>query len=99
MCSSAHCPSAANGPGTGWLAPAPVGQPVRTVAICGEDEAALGVVSELVRELGGTPAVLGGLALARQVEGVAGFVMRLVATGHNPVTAIPAVPAAATDRS
>ncbi|MFE1285616.1 NADPH-dependent F420 reductase [Streptomyces sp. NPDC058751] len=79
--------------GTSWLAPAPPGRPERTVAMCGDDETALGVAAGLVRDLGGTPAVTGGLEHARQLEGVAGFVMRLVATGHNPVTAVPAVPA------
>ncbi|GAA0424699.1 NADPH-dependent F420 reductase [Streptomyces luteireticuli] len=79
--------------GAGWLAPAPTGQPRRTVAMCGDDEAALATAAGLIRDLGGVPAVIGGLEHARQLEGVAGVVMRLVAEGHNPVTAVPAVPA------
>ncbi|KNB52277.1 NADPH-dependent F420 reductase [Streptomyces caatingaensis] len=77
--------------GTSWLAPTPAGQSKRTVAMCGDDDAALGIAGGLIRDLGGVPAVLGGLEHARQLEGVAGFVMRLVAAGHNPVTAVPFV--------
>lgn len=78
--------------GTSWLTPAtPTGQPIRTVAMCGDDDAALGIAAELIRDLGGVPAVMGGLEHARQLEEVAGFVMRLVATGHNPATAVPVV--------
>ncbi|MGW4809574.1 NADPH-dependent F420 reductase [Kitasatospora sp. NPDC004272] len=76
--------------GAGWLLPAE-GQPTRTVAMCGDDGAALETASELVRDLGGVPAVIGGLEHARQLEDVAGFVMRLVATGHDPATAVPVV--------
>ncbi len=76
--------------GTSWLAPTP-DQPRRTVAMCGNDKAALDIAGELIRDLGGVPAVIGGLEHARQLEEVAGFVMRLVATGHNPVTAVPVV--------
>ncbi|MET8136994.1 NAD(P)-binding domain-containing protein [Streptomyces sp. NPDC005251] len=77
--------------GMSWLAPTPTGQPKRTVAMCGDDTASLGIAAELIRDLGGVPAVIGGLEHARQLEDVAGFVMRLVAAGHNPVTAVPAV--------
>lgn len=77
--------------GASWLVPTPTGQPKRTVAMCGDDEAALAIAAELVRDLGGVPAVIGGLEHARQLEDVAGFVMRLVAAGHNPVTALPSV--------
>lgn len=77
--------------GASWLAPTPPGQPRRTVAICGDDDAALDIAAELIRDLGGVPAVIGGLEHARQLEGVAGFVMRVVAAGHNPVTAVPVV--------
>ncbi|MFI0960999.1 hypothetical protein ACH4S8_06235 [Streptomyces sp. NPDC021080] len=48
-------------------------------------------IAELVCDLGGTPTVMGGLEHARQLEGVAAFVMRLVAAGHDPVTAVPVV--------
>jgi len=77
--------------GTSWLAPAPAGQPQRTVAMCGDDAAALETTAALIRDLGAEPAVIGGLDCARQLEEVAGFVMRLVAHGHNPVTAVPFV--------
>jgi predicted dinucleotide-binding enzyme len=77
--------------GASWLAPTPAGQPKRTVAMCGDDDAALGIAAELIRDLGGVPAVIGGLEHARQLEDVAGFVMRVVAAGHNPVTAVPFV--------
>ena len=77
--------------GTSWLAPTPTGESKRTVAMCGDNEAALDIAAELIRDLGGVPAVIGGLEHARQLEDVAGFVMRLVATGHNPVTAVPVV--------
>jgi hypothetical protein len=33
----------------------------------------------------------GGLDHARQLEDVAGFVMRVVASGYNPTTAVPSV--------
>jgi hypothetical protein len=78
--------------GTSWLSSSP-SQPVRTVAMCGDDRGALDTASRLVRDLGGTPAVIGGLDHARQLEDVAGFVMQLVAAGRNPVTAVPYVEA------
>ena len=77
--------------GTGWLSPPPDGQPVRTVAMCGDDADALDQASELIRDLGAVPAVIGGLDHARQLEDVAGFVMGLVAVGCNPTTAVPFV--------
>ena len=76
-------------PSTRWLAP-PAGEPV-TVAVCGDDPAALEVVGELVRAVGAVPAVLGGLARARQLEEVAGFVIGLAFTGVDPNSAIPKV--------
>jgi hypothetical protein len=39
--------------------------------------------------------VVGGLQSARQLEETAGFVMRLVAAGHNPRLAVPDVDPAA----
>ncbi|MFC7532940.1 NADPH-dependent F420 reductase [Actinoplanes sp. GCM10030250] len=66
-----------------------------TVAMCGDDPQALELVGSLVRDLGGVPAVLGGLDRARQLEEVAGFVIGLAFAGHDPQSAIPAVPAAA----
>jgi hypothetical protein len=82
--------------GTSWLSGAE-SQPQRTVAMCGDDRQALEVASGLIRDLGGVPAVIGGLDHARQLEDVAGFVMQLVAAGRNPVTAVPYVEAR-TDR-
>ncbi|MFL5818025.1 MAG: NADPH-dependent F420 reductase [Conexibacter sp.] len=77
--------------GTSWLSGPVDGQPARTVAICGDDETALDLASELIRDLGGVPAAIGGLDHARQLEDVAGFVIRLVGVGRNPVTAVPFV--------
>jgi 8-hydroxy-5-deazaflavin:NADPH oxidoreductase len=76
--------------GASWLAPAPA-VPPRTVAMCGDDGDALRLVSDLVRDLGGVPAVVGGMEYARQLEGVAGYVISLVRQGINPVTAVPSV--------
>ena len=61
------------------------------VAICGDDPAALDRTTALIRDLGGRASVVGGLAGARQLEEAAGFVMRIVASGHNPRFAVPDV--------
>lgn len=85
--------------GHSWLSPRPAGAAPRTVAICGDDPGALDLTARLVRDLGASPAVIGGLDHARQLEDVAGFVIRVVASGHNPTTAVPwvePVPAAGT---
>ncbi len=66
--------------------------PAPTVAICGDESAALRVVGDLIRDLGGVPAVLGPLARARQLEEVAGFVIGLAFAGIDPATAVPHVP-------
>ncbi|WP_411146837.1 NADPH-dependent F420 reductase [Streptomyces sp. x-80] len=63
-----------------------------TVAMCGDSSAALHVVGELVRDVGGTPAILGGLDRVRQLEEVAGFVIGLVFAGFDPNSAVPRVP-------
>jgi predicted dinucleotide-binding enzyme len=63
--------------------------------MCGDDPHALSLAEALVRDLGGVPAVLGGLDRARQLEDVAGFVIRLVTRGFDPATAIPSVPGSA----
>jgi hypothetical protein len=60
------------------------------VAICGDDAAAVDQAASMIKDLGARVAVLGGLA-ARQVEEVAGFVMRVVAAGANPRFAVPDV--------
>lgn len=61
------------------------------VAICGDDADALAATSVLIRDLGGDAVTLGGLSRARQLEEVAGFVMGVVAAGHNPQSAVPEV--------
>jgi predicted dinucleotide-binding enzyme len=77
--------------GQSWLAADRVA--VQTVAMCGDDPDALDRASALVRDLGGVPAIVGGLSRARQLEEAAGFVVGLVAGGFDPSTAVPAVPA------
>ncbi|NEA33139.1 NAD(P)-binding domain-containing protein [Streptomyces sp. SID13031] len=75
--------------GTSWQGSG--GGPKPTVAICGDDADALSTTSDLIRDLGGATATVGGLSSARQLEEAAGFVMRLVAAGHNPRSAVPDV--------
>jgi hypothetical protein len=79
-------------PAEQWRRPPAAGGSPVTVAICGEDPGALRVVSDLVRDVGGVPAVLGPLERARQLEEVAGFVIGLAFAGADPRTAIPHVP-------
>jgi len=74
----------------GW--PVAPGAAAPAVVLCGDAPAALAVSAALVSDLGARPVMFGGLDRARQVEEVAGFVMRLVGLGVDPVTAIPAVP-------
>jgi predicted dinucleotide-binding enzyme len=81
--------------GQSWLDPRPTGVAPRTVAICGDDQRSLDITSALIRDLGASAAVIGGLDHARQLEDVAGFVVSVVAAGHNPVTAVPSVQPAA----
>lgn len=80
-------------PAEQWSRP-PDEAPV-TVAICGDEPGALGVVSELVRDAGGAPAVLGPLDRVRQLEEVAGFVIGLAFAGTDPSSAIPHIPSPA----
>jgi predicted dinucleotide-binding enzyme len=61
------------------------------VAICADQPTALDRATALIRDLGGRAAVVGGLTSARQLEETAGFVMRIVASGHNPRFAVPNV--------
>jgi len=61
------------------------------VAICGDRAGALDAASALIGDLGARTAVIGGLSSARQLEEVAGFVMRIVASGHNARHAVPDV--------
>jgi predicted dinucleotide-binding enzyme len=75
-------------PSTHWSTPSSAA----VVAMCGDDRRALEVVASLVRDIGGAPAVIGGLDRARQLEEVAGFVIALAFAGIDPQAAIPAVP-------
>ncbi|MFF2847942.1 NADPH-dependent F420 reductase [Streptomyces sp. NPDC058001] len=79
-------------PAEQWVRRPGGGEPQVTVAMCGDDPAALRVVGELVRAVGGTPAVLGSLARVRQLEEVAGFVIGLAFNGFDPNSAIPQAP-------
>ncbi|WP_305788308.1 hypothetical protein [Symbioplanes lichenis] len=49
------------------------------------------ITASLVRDVGATPAVIGGLDRARQWEEAAGFVIALAFAGVNPQSAVPAV--------
>jgi 8-hydroxy-5-deazaflavin:NADPH oxidoreductase len=61
------------------------------VAVCGDEPDALERAQALIQDLGGAGAVVGGLTTARQLEEAAGFVMKVVASGHNPRFAVPSV--------
>lgn len=82
-------------PAAQWTSSPSSELPGVTVAMCGDDAAALHVVGELVRDVGGTPAVLGALDRVRQLEEVAGFVIGLAFAGFDPSSAVPRVPSAA----
>ncbi|WP_329271638.1 NADPH-dependent F420 reductase [Streptomyces sp. NBC_01451] len=75
-----------------WTSPPDGGHSRVTVAMCGDDPAALDVVGELVRDVGGIPATLGALDRVRQLEEVAGFVIGLAFAGFDPNSAVPQVP-------
>ncbi|WP_449351743.1 NADPH-dependent F420 reductase [Streptomyces shaanxiensis] len=79
-------------PADQWTSGPRGGQSRVTVAMCGDDAAALHVVAELVRDVGGVPATLGTLDRARQLEEVAGFVIGLAFAGFDPGSAVPHVP-------
>lgn len=83
-------------PATTWTASA--SSPPVTVAMCGDEPRALEIAGSLVRDVGGVPAVVGGLDRARQLEEAAGFVIALAFAGFDPRSAVPEVvlkPAAA----
>ena len=82
-------------PASQWAA-APGGQTAVTVAMCGDDPAALRTVGQLASDAGGVPSVLGPLDRSRQLEEVAGFVIGLAFAGADPRSAIPSVPTPAT---
>ncbi|MFY1700731.1 NADPH-dependent F420 reductase [Micromonospora sp. WMMA1923] len=75
-------------PSTHWTTPVP---PTATVVMCGDDPGTLETVGSLVRDIGGVPAVVGGLDRARQLEEVAGFVIALAFAAVDPRSAIPGV--------
>ncbi|WP_256639425.1 NADPH-dependent F420 reductase [Streptomyces murinus] len=79
-------------PADQWAGAAGGGPSSVTVAMCGDDSSALNVVGELVRDVGGTPAILGDLDRVRQLEEVAGFVIGLAFAGFDPGSAVPRVP-------
>ncbi|TMR96327.1 NADPH-dependent F420 reductase [Nonomuraea basaltis] len=83
-------------PAEQWTGATGEDEPPVTVALCGDDPAALQVVGTLVRDVGGVPAVLGPLDRVRQLEEVAGFVIGLAFAGVDPGSAIPHVPSPAT---
>ncbi|WP_328494309.1 NAD(P)-binding domain-containing protein [Streptomyces sp. NBC_00414] len=74
-----------------WTSAGDDGRPRATVAMCGDDPAALRAVGELVSDVGGAPATLGSLDRVRQLEEVAGFVIGLAFAGVDPNSAIPKV--------
>jgi 8-hydroxy-5-deazaflavin:NADPH oxidoreductase len=76
-------------PAQRWVQPRAVDDGPATVALCGDDADALRVTGELVRDVGGVPAVLGPLGRARQLEEAAGFVIGLAFAGFDPVSAVP----------
>ena len=63
--------------------------PERTVALCGDDPAALELVARAVAALGGRSLVVGGLAASRQAEEATAFVARIAAAGGNPRLTVP----------
>jgi predicted dinucleotide-binding enzyme len=81
-------------PAERWTQPADSGDGAgkATVAICGDDATALRITSDLIRDVGGVPAVLGPLDRARQLEEAAGFVIGLAFAGFDPHSAVPRVP-------
>ncbi|MDQ0779876.1 putative dinucleotide-binding enzyme [Streptomyces aurantiacus] len=79
-------------PADQWASSPGAGPANVTVAMCGDDSAALHVVGELVRDVGGIPAILGALDRVRQLEEVAGFVIGLAFAGFDPNSAVPRVP-------
>jgi predicted dinucleotide-binding enzyme len=78
-----------------WARGAGSGRSPVTVAMCGDDPGALRTVGELVRDVGGVPAVLGALDRVRQLEETAGFVIGLAFAGFDPRSAVPRVPSTA----
>jgi predicted dinucleotide-binding enzyme len=78
-------------PAEQWTSIAAAEEPSVTVPICGDDSGAVHIVSQLIRDAGAVPAVLGTLDRARQLEEVAGFVIGMAFAGIDPNAAIPRV--------
>jgi predicted dinucleotide-binding enzyme len=78
-------------PAEQWTRSPDSGEASVTVAMCGDDPAALRITGQLVRDAGGVPAVLGSLARVRQLEEIAGFVIGLAFAGIDPASAVPRV--------
>ncbi|MGN9837483.1 NADPH-dependent F420 reductase [Nonomuraea sp. H19] len=78
-------------PAEQWTRSPDSGEAPVTVAMCGDDPAALRITGQLVRDAGGVPAVLGSLARVRQLEEIAGFVIGLAFAGIDPASAVPRV--------
>ncbi|MFK4087984.1 NADPH-dependent F420 reductase [Kribbella sp. NPDC020789] len=78
-------------PADHWTRTPDGGESPVTVPLCGDDPSALKIVSQLVNDAGGVPAVVGPLARARQLEEVAGFVIGLTFAGVDPSSAIPGI--------
>ncbi|MEU4657131.1 NAD(P)-binding domain-containing protein [Streptomyces sp. NPDC023723] len=79
-------------PADRWTGPSHDARPPATVAMCGDDAAALRVVGHLVQDAGALPATLGALSRARQLEEAAGFVIGLAFAGFDPGSAVPRLP-------
>jgi predicted dinucleotide-binding enzyme len=73
------------------LVPAEAWPAALTVPLAGDDAGALETVSTLVRDVGGTPHVFGGLSRARQLEEAAGFFIGLAFAGVDPRATFPAL--------
>lgn len=66
--------------------------PERTVALCGDDPAALEIAGRAIEALGGRSLVVGGLDAARQAEEATAFIARIAAAGGNPRLTVPDLP-------
>ncbi|BFP56301.1 NADPH-dependent F420 reductase [Streptomyces griseus] len=72
-----------------WSTPRPEGRGPTAVPLCGDDEAALALVAELVRDLGHRPLTVGGLDRAAYLETTTAFLIGLWHSGHDPRTLLP----------
>uniref|UniRef100_A0AAU3H2B1 NAD(P)-binding domain-containing protein n=1 Tax=Streptomyces sp. NBC_01401 TaxID=2903854 RepID=A0AAU3H2B1_9ACTN len=79
-----HLPGSVWRPSTPAFADGPLAVP-----LCGDDEAALGTVADLVRDLGCVPMTVGGLDRAAYLEATTAFLIGLWHSGHDPRTLLP----------